>query len=68
LKQIILSKDAVIAPHIEDILKGQDPYKDFTIQGTSPQLFIEPLGIYGVSYVQDFDMDTQRALNEVVRR
>lgn len=64
LKNIIISKDDVISGHISDILKGEGAYKDQAIQGTSPQQFLEPLGIYGISHIPMFDMDTQRALNE----
>jgi hypothetical protein len=64
LKQIVISKDDVISDHMNDALQAEVNYKDYAIQGTSPQMFIERLTTYGMSYIQDFDMDTQRALNE----
>lgn len=66
LRNIIVSKNDIIKPHIEEILENEGEYKDRAVPGTSPQMFIEPLNIYGVSHTTNFTMNTEQALNEAM--
>ena len=66
LKTIVISKDTTIKSHMEDILTNEGEYRDVPVPGTSPQLFVEALNTYGVSYLSDFNMDTERYLNDAL--
>lgn len=67
LRHILISKEnTTFDSHISKILNNEGEYKDYPIRGTSPQQFVEPLNRYGVTHYQNFDMNTEKALYEVL--